>query len=206
MSSNNNSYKLWHKPNRSGTKAEGGTSQTHQGYYKVTNREKYIGDPGLIIYRSSWEYSFCKWCDFSESINRWSSEPIKIPYLDKVSKLNECKRLGLDPNNPKNWVTKTYHVDFWIKIQKSDGLIEDWFIEIKPKSKLFKPKPLLSTASLKEQRRFNNAVKEFLINEAKWESMYKYAIQNNSKFFIFTEIELQKFGIIGGKFDLNKNL
>ena len=85
----NESYKRWHKPNTSGTKAQGGTSKTAQGYYKVQHPEKYIGDPNLVIYRSSWEASFCRWCDFSPSILRWSSEPIKVPYYDRVANLDK---------------------------------------------------------------------------------------------------------------------
>ena len=86
---NNDAYKMWHKPNLTGTKGQGGTSWTSQGYYQVQNPKKYVGDPNLVIYRSSWEQAFCRWCDFSPSITRWSSEPIKIPYYDRVSKLEE---------------------------------------------------------------------------------------------------------------------
>jgi hypothetical protein len=203
----NDAYKKWHRPNKSGTKAEGGTSQTHQGYYSLTNPNKYIGDPHLIIYRSSWEFSFLKWCDFSPSILRFSSEPIKIPYYDRVSKLDECKKLGLDPNNPRNWVIKNYNVDFWLEIKKSEELIEKWFIEIKPKNKLYKPIPPKSGSPLKEVKRFNMQAKEFLINEAKFAAASEFAKKHGAFFYIFTEYQLTRYGIIGGKFELpNKRL
>ena len=96
----NDSYKRWHKPNMSEN------ARTRQGYYNVSNKSKYVGDSTLVVYRSSWEFSFCKWCDASPSIVKWSSEPVKVPYYDKVSKAKECKKLGLNPNNPKNWVIK----------------------------------------------------------------------------------------------------
>jgi len=48
----NQNYKRWHKPDRSPK------AKTYQGYYRVKNRDKYIGDPNLIIYRSSWEFLF----------------------------------------------------------------------------------------------------------------------------------------------------
>ena len=51
----NESYKQWHKPNTSPT------AKTKQGYYRIANKEKYIGDPELVIYRSSWEFGFCKY-------------------------------------------------------------------------------------------------------------------------------------------------
>lgn len=194
----NSSYKKWHKPNTSEK------SRTYQGYYKVHNPQKYVGDPSLVVYRSSWEYSFCKFCDYSESVQRWSSEPLKIPYYDRVSKLAECRKIGLDPNNPKNWIKKNYNTDFWVEIKKPDDTIEKWFIEIKPKNELKKPVPPPKTAPLKEHKRFNQRAKTFLINEAKYAAMNEFAKRNNCKFYVFTEDELSRFGIIGGRFDLPK--
>jgi hypothetical protein len=188
----NSAYKSWHRPNMSGTKAQGGTSRTLQGYYKVQNTKKYIGDPALVIYRSSWELSFCRWADVSPSIIRWSSEPIRIPYYDRVSKLEECKRNGLDPNNPKNWIIKYYNTDFWVEINKGEGDIQKMFIEIKPSSKLKKPIPPGENAPLKDQRRFNTQAKEYLINEAKFESMKARAEKNDAKFYVFTEETLSR--------------
>lgn len=200
----NSSYKRWHRPNTTGTKSEGGTCQTHQGYYRIKNRNKYIGDPNLIIYRSSWEFAFIKWCDASPSILRWSSEPIKIPYYDRVSRLEECKKHGLDPNNPRNWVIKNYNVDFWLEIDKGFDKPEKWFVEVKPKHKLRKPIPPKQKCTLKEEKRFNMIAKEFLINEAKWIAAKKWAENNNSKFYIFTEDIMIKLGILGGRFDYNR--
>lgn len=181
----NSSYKLWHKPSTNPD------AKIKQGYYKVQHPEKYVGDPNLIIFRSSWEHSFCRWCDYSSSIIRWSSEPTRVPYYDRVSKLDECKKFNLDPNNPKNWVVKYYNVDFWIEINKGENVTEKIFIEIKPSNKLKKPIPPGENASLKEQRRFNIDAREFLINEAKWISMNAYANKINAKFYIMTEIQLQ---------------
>ncbi len=200
----NNSYKRWAKPskniyNQNGTLKKG---RTYQGYYMLRNKNKYIGDPTLIIYRSAWEYSFCRWCDSSPSILRWSSEPIQIPYYDKVSKLEECKKLGLNPNNPTNWIQKKYNTDFWMEIQKPDETIERWFIEIKPKEKLIRPKPVSKDAPLKDQKKFNTRAREFILNESKFEAMKVWATRNGAKFYIFTEEQLRKFGIIGGRFDL----
>lgn len=201
--SHNEKYKAWHKPQREVLTADGSLKKgtTRQGYYTVKNLEKYIGDPKLVIYRSSWEQSFCRWCDSSPSIIRWSSEPIRVPYYDRVSKLEECHKLGLDPNNPRNWITKFYNVDFWVEVKKADGLIEKWFIEIKPGHKLKKPEPPKNDAPLKDIKRFNLAVKEYLINEAKFAAMNEWARTHNSKFYIFTEDQLRKFGILGGRFD-----
>lgn len=199
----NSSYKKWHKPKKNNYNENGSLKkgETHQGHYKVQNIDKYVGDHNLVVYRSSWEFSFCKWCDFSPSIRRWSSEPIRIPYYDRVSKLEECKKLGLDPNNPRNWVKKFYNTDFWVEVDKG-GEVEKWFIEVKPKHKLKKPIPPPSNAPLKDIKRFNMHAKEYLINEAKFAALNEWANKNNCKFYVFTEDQLYKFGIIGGRFEM----
>lgn len=182
----NDSYKKWHKPDQSPN------AKTSQGYYKAVNKDKYIGDSSLIIYRSSWEYKFCKYCDMSPSVLRWSSEPIKIPYYDRVSKLEECHKLGLDPNNPANWEVKNYNTDFWFELDKGNGEKEKIFVEIKPSNKLKKPVPPNRDAPMKVQRAFNIAAKEYLINEAKFAALKEWAHRNNSKFYVFTEETLEK--------------
>jgi len=200
----NDSYKLWHKPKQNHYTESGNLKkgETYQGYlhkvYKLRFPEKYVGNPNLIIYRSGWELSFCKWCDISPSIIHWSSEPVHVPYYDRVTKLEECKKYGLNPNDPKNWIIKNYHTDFWIEIDKGNGTIEKIFLDIKPADKLKKPIPPSPDAPLKEQKRFNMLAKEYLINEAKFAAMKAYAEKNGAKFYIFTEDTLQK--LMGGRF------
>jgi hypothetical protein len=203
MTDLNRNYKLWNKPKQNHYTENGNLKkgETYQGYlhkvYKLKFPEKYMGDPNLIIYRSGWELSFCKWCDASPSIIHWSSEPIHIPYYDRVSKLEECKKYGLNPNDPKNWIIRNYHTDFWIEIDKGDGVVEKIFLDIKPSDKLNKPIPPSSDAPLKEQRRFNLDAREYLINEAKFVAMEAYAKKNNAKFYVFTEKTLRQ---LAGKF------
>lgn len=182
----NSSYKNFHKPDQSPK------AKTKQGYYKVNNPEKYIGDPDLVIYRSSWEFAFCKYCDASPSITRWSSEPIKIPYYDRTAKLEECHKLGLDPNNPANWQVKNYNTDFWIELNKGEGITEKIFVEIKPAYKLKKPTPPDRNAPLKEQRKFVKAAKEYLVNEAKFAALEAWAEKHGTKFHVFTEHTLER--------------
>ena len=194
----NDAYKRWHKPEQNIYDVDGKLKKgkTHQGYYTVQHPEKYIGTLSLVIFRSSLELAFLRWCDFSPSIVKFSSEPIKIPYYDKVSKLEECKKYGLNPNDPKNWVIKNYNVDFWILMKKGD-IEEKWLVEVKPSEKLKKPIPLSENASLKEQKRFNIVAREYLINEAKFAAIKAFVEKNNAKFFIFTEKTLRS---VAGKF------
>lgn len=204
----NESYKRWHKPqsfktlyNEDGSLKKG---KTHQGKYFPRNKEKYIGDLSLIVYRSSWEYSFCKWCDHTPSVLRWSSEPIKVPYLDPAFNLEECRKLGIDPNNPKNWKLRNYYTDFWVEMSMPDGNIERWFIEIKPSGKLKQPVPPSQGAPLKLEKRFVNEAKEYITNKAKFEALEKWAVSKRAKFYVFTEKELERYGIIGGIFDIKE--
>lgn len=188
----NEAYKSWARPKREILNENGNLKKgtTHQGYARITNLSKYIGDPNLIIYRSGWERDFINWCDATPSVIKWSSEPIKIPYYDKVSKLVECAKLGLDPNNPVNWLKRNYNIDFFIEIKLTE--IEKWFIEIKPANKLIKPKLLNETTSIKEKRNFNITAREWLINEEKFKAATKFAKERNAKFYIFTDKTLPK--------------
>ena len=57
---------------------------THKGRYRVANPSKYRGDINDIIYRSSWELKFMKWCDNNTSVLEWGSETMIIPYKSPV--------------------------------------------------------------------------------------------------------------------------
>lgn len=181
----NSQYKGWHKPNMSEN------ARTKQGYYKVQHREKYVGDPNLVVYRSSWEMKFAKWCDYSPSVKRWSSEPMSIPYWDRISNIEKNNKQKLDNNNPRNWKKRNYHTDFWCEVVRDDT-IEKWFIEIKPAHKLKKPKPPAPNSTLKVIKNFNNRAKTYLIDEAKFASLNEWAKKHNMKFYVFTEHTLEK--------------
>ena len=92
------------------------------GKYSPRNPDKYIGDIHNIIYRSSWEYRFCIYCDNNDSILKWSSEPVAIDYYNPLDKKDH-----------------KYNVDFYIKVQREDQTEQDWIIEIKPENQTKKP-------------------------------------------------------------------
>lgn len=139
------------------------------GKYKVKNPQKYIGDVSQVIYRSSWERKFCIFCDSSEKVLRWSSEPFEIKYCSPIDKkIHE------------------YFVDFYCKIEQSNGMIEEYIIEVKPKAQLKRPEPP-KKQTLKSVKVYNEQVKTFLINTAKFAAAKAYAAKRGFKFLVVTE-------------------
>ena len=90
----------------------------YQGRYTVSFPKKYKGDPNNVIYRSSWEYKFMKWCDLTPSIQEWGSEEIIIPYI-----------------SPVDGKKHRYFPDFYVKINN-----QKYLVEVKPLKQTKEPK------------------------------------------------------------------
>ena len=150
------------KPNPNG--------RTRQGYYNVTNREKYRGSD-IIIYRSSWEKQFFKICDMNSKVLEWASEPIKIPYYNPVK-----KKQGV------------YIPDVLMRLQTDKGSVV-YLIEIKPTGDLKKPPPVKShkKASYKTYEKRTRRLMVYAINMAKFDAARKFCGKRNWKFLVLTE-------------------
>jgi hypothetical protein len=143
------------------------------GKYFPNNPEKYIGDIHNIIYRSSWERKFCQYCDINPNILKWSSEPLSIPYWSPIDK-KEHK----------------YFVDYYIQVKKADQTIENWFIEIKPENQYdITKRPQEPTGNLTEKkiRNYNEKLKTWIINRAKFEAATRFAEARGYKFGAINE-------------------
>lgn len=139
------------------------------GKYKPKNTIKYVGDITQIIYRSSWERKFCVYCDASAKVLKWASEPFEIKYASPIDKrIHE------------------YFVDFYIKIEQPNGMIEEYIIEVKPKIQLRKPEPPKKN-TLKMVKIYNAQVKTYLINVAKFAAAKAFAAKRGYKFLVVTE-------------------
>jgi hypothetical protein len=55
-----------------------------QGKFTMVNPAKYVGTK-IPTYRSSWEWSFMKFCDTNPSVQKWASEAVQIPYRDPLT-------------------------------------------------------------------------------------------------------------------------
>ena len=66
--------------NSSNIRSKNSGGRYHQGHYLLQYPDKYMGDPTTLVYRSSWEFAFCRFCDFNDNIKKWSAENLAIPY------------------------------------------------------------------------------------------------------------------------------
>lgn len=135
-----------------------------QGYYSPKNPHKYIGDITKIVFRSSWEFKFLRFCDDEPNILRYSSEPIAIPYY-----------------NPIDHKVHRYYVDFFIE-QKLDGTrVQRWLVEVKPLRHFQMPKKP-KKESLKSLENYMGAVKRYIVNIEKFKAAKNFAKKQSIMF------------------------
>lgn len=151
---------------------QGPNGKYKQGYFQAKNPHKYVGDPGQIIYRSSWEHRFMTWCDIHPSIVKWGSEPVGIPYQNPVS------------GNVNN-----YYVDFYMVTEKADGTKQGYLVEVKPEKQKYPPdqKKLMENRTAKRLMRYNQELKTYLVNQAKWKAAQHFAQTRGMLFKIADE-------------------
>lgn len=135
-----------------------------QGYYKLKNPEKYIGDPAKIRFMSSWEYNAHQFFDNNKRVIRWSSEPFGIPYL-----------------KPTDGKIHKYFVDYYCEYIDVNGEIHKELIELKPLDQVKQP-TMRGSAKTKMYNQLTWAV-----NQAKWEAAKQYCESHGMTFKIITE-------------------
>ena len=144
------------------------TNNTNKGKYRPENPQKYVGDRAKIVFRSSYELRFMRYCDINSNILQWSSEETVINYV-----------------NPFDHTTHRYFVDFWVKLRNTKGEIKKYIVETKPDRYTREPE-----IPKKRTRQFLNEVVQWKINEAKWEAARKWATVNDCSFILITENDL----------------
>ena len=140
----------------------------YKGRYRVINTSKYKGDIQEVVYRSSWELKFMKWCDTNPSVLEWGSETVIIPYRSPVD--NKFHR---------------YFVDFYIKVKSKDNKITTYLVEIKPE-RFTKPPEIPQ----KKTKKFIDEVFQYGTNQAKWKAANEFCLDRNMKFLVLTENDL----------------
>jgi hypothetical protein len=137
----------------------------YQGKYTPSFPQKYKGDPRNIIYRSSWEYKFMKWCDMTPSVLEWGSEEIHIPYI-----------------SPVDGKYHRYFPDFYVKIKDRGRYI----VEVKPFYQTQEPK-----TQTRHTKKYINEVVTYAVNKAKWKAAEEFCNDNSMQFMLITEKELK---------------
>lgn len=136
----------------------------HQGYFKPTNPEKYIGDPTKIRFMSAWELKVFIRLDSDKNIKRWASEEIEIKYL-----------------SPIDQKVHRYYPDIYAENISGQKFI----IEIKPEKQTLPPaKPK------KNNKRYLTEVTTYMVNKAKWAAAEDFCNKNGLVFKIATEKSL----------------
>lgn len=136
--------------------------------YKPHNPEKYAGDPTKIIARSNLERKVMRFLDSHSDVISWSSEEVVVPYLCLTD--NKWHR---------------YFVDFFVKMKRADGKIDELLIEVKPSSQTKPPKK-----QTRKTRRYVSEVLAWGKNSSKWAAAEKYCKDRGWKFKILTEREI----------------
>lgn len=143
-------------------------SKWKQNYYKPINESKYIGSFPIIC-RSSWETKFCIYCDNTDNVLEWASEPVKIEYYNPVDKKYHF-----------------YYPDFYIKIKTASGKKVSYLVEIKPESLIKKPIPP-KRKTKKSIANYKYAVNTYIKNFYKILAVKKYVKERGWEFIIITE-------------------
>jgi len=138
-------------------------SKYAQGKYQIKNPEKYIGKK-TPTYRSSWEFTFCSFCDNNPAVVNWASEAIQIPYYNPVSGKNTI-----------------YVPDFLIVYVDKHQRKHTELVEIKPSKEV-----TLETAKSYRDKLM------VAINMAKWAAADSWARANNIRFRVVTEFDIFK--------------
>ena len=137
-------------------------SKFARGKFVMTRPDKYVGTK-IPTYRSSLEWSFMRFCDTNESVQKWASEAINIPYRDPLTGRNTI-----------------YVPDFFIQYVDKKGKMIVELIEIKPASQA-----ILERVG---KNKYNQA--QFVKNQAKWAAANIWCKQQGIKFRIISENDL----------------
>lgn len=138
----------------------------YQGLFRPRFPEKYLGNVDNIVYRSSWEHRFFKYCDTTPGVLRWASEEFHIPYLSPLD--NRVHR---------------YFPDVWMETRTPAGP-RAFLIEIKPHNQT----QLRQTT--RKTRKYLREAQIVAVNHAKWAAAEAFCRERGWTFQVLTEHEL----------------
>ena len=109
-----------------------------------------------------------KWCDKNVNIMEWSSEEFFIPYRSPLD--NRIHR---------------YFPDFYMKVKESNGKVERYVIEVKPKRQCSPP-----VKGCKQKKTYIREGTEYAKKLAKWKAAQSFCEDRQLTFKVVTEKEL----------------
>lgn len=133
-----------------------------QGVYTPKHPEKYIGN-NKPKFRSGWEMTFMMFLDNNDSILKWASESISIPYRNPITGKNSM-----------------YIPDFFVLYENKHGKQVAEIVEIKPKKQSIIESKV---ASAKDRM-------VVAVNHAKWAAAKAYCTKAGLVFRVITEHQL----------------
>jgi len=141
--------------------------KTYKGKFKPKNPLKYKGNAENIIYRSSWEVRVMKYLDDNPSIIWWASEEMFVRYYNPID--NKIHR---------------YFPDFIAKVQKKNGEVVTYMIEVKPERETKPP------IQKRKTQRFLKESVTYVINQSKWKAATEFCKDHGWEFKVVTEKDL----------------
>lgn len=138
-----------------------GRKKYSSGVFQPANPEKYAG-PNLPRYRSSWELTVMRLADQHPNVISWASEPMKIPYI-----------------NPLTKKLSAYVPDILLVYVDKHGNKHQELVEIKPVKET-----LLSEAKSKGDKL------RYAVNMAKWQAAARFCEKHGLKFRVINENQL----------------
>ena len=144
--------------------------KTYSGKYTVRHPEMYKGKSDDVIYRSNWEKQCFIYLDGNKDVEWWNSEEFVVRYYYDVDKKYH-----------------RYFIDLCIRWKNGEMLL----VEVKPKRQTVPPK----VKKPKSKSSLNEAY-TWIKNSNKWHAADQVAKDNGWDFVIWTEDDLERFGIL----------
>ena len=133
-------------------------SKYTQGIFVPKNPQKLMGS-STPKFRSSWELRVMSFFDSHPSVLQWSSEAIRIPYV-----------------NPLTGKGTVYIPDFFVVYQGANGTMKREMIEVKPRKET-----LMEAAKSRRDKAY------VVINTAKWVAALAWCKRHNVTFRVLNE-------------------
>ena len=148
-----------------------------QGWYRLINAGKYrqpldetmqSTKAGYVKYKSSLELHAIQYADAHPGVEWWSLEPFCLNYI-----------------KPTDGQVHRYYPD--LLLSQGGKLI---LVEVKSSEEVKRPRPPLKQTE-RSLWQYNEALRTWYVNQAKWEAARKFCHEKNMHFCILTERDLK---------------